>query len=237
MSITPTTPVIDLAIKKIAYLSTAMAKRLAIAVASNSAKSDLTEATVEDLLNYFPMRYEDRSNFITIDKLYDGIEASVEIHANVSGGYQVGKNRDPRRPKLYIFEITGTDSSRRNKPVSVKWFISGKAASQIVSYYESRFQRGTRFVAHGRWEFDERRQIFSLKITKPEELEILPEMSNSEFQIPDSRSKRNKTTQLETLNSELETEEASPNSPSSTTPARFPSIANSVRFKQNACGR
>jgi len=176
MSLTLDTPVIDLAIHKIAYLSTAMAKKLAAAVAGNSAKIDLKEATIEDLLNYFPMRYEDRSNFITIDKLYDGIEASVEIHTNVSGGYQVGKNRSPRAPKLYIFEITGTDASRLNKPVAVKWFVSGRSAKQIISYYENKFQRGTRFVAHGRWEFDDRRHIFSLKLTKPEELEILPEI-------------------------------------------------------------
>jgi len=57
MNLTLDTPIIDLAMHKIAYLSTAMAKKLAIAVASNSAKSDLKEATVEDLLNYFPMRY------------------------------------------------------------------------------------------------------------------------------------------------------------------------------------
>ena len=174
MNLTLDTPIIDLAMHKIAYLSTAMAKKLAIAVASNSAKSDLKEAMVEDLLNYFPMRYEDRSNFITIDKLFDGIEASVEIHTNVSGGFQVGKNRSPYKPQLFLFEITGTDASRQNKPVAVKWFVSGRSAKQIVAYYENKFQRGTRFVAHGRWEFDDRRQIFSLKITKPEELEILP---------------------------------------------------------------
>lgn len=174
MSLTLNTAIIDLAMHKIAFLSASMAKKLAAAVAGQSAKSDLTTATVEDLLNYFPTRYEDRSNFITIDKLYDGLEASVEIHTNVSGGYQVGKNRSPRAPKLYLFEITGTDAKGRNKQVAVKWFVSGKAAPQIIAYYENRFQRGTRFVAHGRWEWDERRNIFSLKITKPEELEILP---------------------------------------------------------------
>jgi ATP-dependent DNA helicase RecG len=122
------------------------------------------------------MRYEDRSNLTTIDKLYDGIEASLEIHTNVSAGFPVGKNRDPRKPKLFLFEITGTDASRRNKPVAVKWFVSGKAATQIIAYYEERFTRGTRFVAHGRWEFEPRRGIFTLKITKPEELEVLPEI-------------------------------------------------------------
>src|SRR4029077_11304339 len=203
------TPIIDLAMHKIAYLSTAMAKKLAAAVASNSTKSDLKEASVEDLLNYFPMRYEDRSNFITIDKLFDGIEASVEIHTNVSGGFQVGKNRSPYKPQLSLCDTTGTDASRQNKPVAVKWFVSGRSAKQIVAYYENKFQRGTRFVAHGRWEFDDRRQIFSLKITKPEELEVLPEISNSEFQISNSRSKAENPSQLETRNSELETDEDS----------------------------
>ncbi|MEP7074310.1 MAG: ATP-dependent DNA helicase RecG [Acidobacteriota bacterium] len=189
MTLTLNTPIVDLAINKVAFLSTAMAKKLAASVAQHSAKTDLTTATVEDLLNYFPMRYEDRSNLITSDKLFDGIEASVEIHTRVSGGFQVGKNRGPRQPLLFLFEITGTDAGGQNKPVSVKWFISGKAAKQIVGYYEDRFQRGTRFVAHGKWEYDTRRGTFSLKITKPEELEILPELPESKLHAKDPGSR------------------------------------------------
>lgn len=170
------TPLIDLYKYEIANLSQAMARKLAIAVANFSFKSDLTDATVEDLLNYFPMRYEDRSNFIRIDGLYDGLEASVELYARVSGGFKVGKNRGPKAPPLFIFEITGGDAERTRKPVVVWWFISGKAAYNIVNYWQKKFERGTRFVAYGKWEWDARKNTYSLRINKPDELEILPEI-------------------------------------------------------------
>lgn len=172
MKLTLDTPLIELSEHGIANLTTAMSRKLAAAVGKSCAFS--RDVTVEDLLNYFPMRYEDRSNFLGIDKLYDGIEASVEIYVNVSGGYQVGKNRGFKKPPLCIFEISGSDARRTRRPVIVKWFISGKQAQRIVRYYEERFRRGTRFVAYGKWEWDDRKQTFSLMLTKPEELEILP---------------------------------------------------------------
>jgi ATP-dependent DNA helicase RecG len=168
------TPIIDLHLHKIAKLSAGMARKLAAATAIYAGKTDLTEATVEDLLNYFPARYEDRSNFLQIDQLYDGIEASVEIYVRVSGAFQVGKHRGPKKPPLYIFEFSGGDRERAKKPVVVMWFLSGKAATQIIDYYKKRFIRGVRVVAHGRWEWDGRRNTFLLKVTKPEEIEVLP---------------------------------------------------------------
>ena len=120
------------------------------------------------------MRYEDRSNFLQIDELTVETEASVELFARVSGGFKVGKNRNPKAPPLYIFEITGGDAERTRKPVVVWWFIAGKQAHRIINYYQSRFTRGTRFVAYGKWEWDSRRNTFSLRINKPDELEILP---------------------------------------------------------------
>ena len=168
------TPVIELYRFEIPRLAAVMAKKLAEAVAGVSAKTDPSAATVEDLLSYFPARYEDRSKFISIDKLEDGMEAAVEIYVRNSGGIQVGRNRDPRKPPLYLFEVTGGDAERRFKPIVVKWFVSGKAAKSILQYYSERFKRGTRFVAYGLWEYDERKGTFALKLAKPEELEILP---------------------------------------------------------------
>ncbi|MDM7924035.1 MAG: ATP-dependent DNA helicase RecG [Pyrinomonadaceae bacterium] len=174
MDLTLTTPVVELHRHGIARLSAAMAAKLAAAVANYAGRTDLTEATVEDLLAYFPSRYEDRSNLIAIDQLYDGLEASVELYARVAGGYQVGRNRGPKQPKLFIFEITGSDRERTRKPVVVWWFLSGKNAAPIIDYYQKRFARGVRFVAHGTWEWDGRRNTFALKAAKPDELEILP---------------------------------------------------------------
>jgi ATP-dependent DNA helicase RecG len=175
------TPVIELHKHGVGKLSAAMARKLALAVATNFNKSDAADATVADLLNYFPMRYEDRSNLIGIDKLYDGIEASVEIVTRMSGGFPVGKNRGPRQPPLFIFEIMGGDVDRQFKPVAVKWFVSGKQAAHIVHYYQDKFPPGTRFVAYGRWEWDRHRQTFFLKPNKPEELEILPPVGSGLF--------------------------------------------------------
>lgn len=151
-----------------------MSRKLALAVATFTNKIDASEATVEDLLNYFPMRYEDRSNLIQIDELTEDMEASLDLYVRVVGGFRVGKNRGPKAPPLYIFEITAGDFERTRKPVVVFWFVSGKAASHAIEYYKKRFERGTRFVAFGKWEWDSRRNTFSLRLNKPDELELLP---------------------------------------------------------------
>src|SRR4051812_2056133 len=150
------------------------ARKLGLALASLSAKTDATEATVEDLLNYLPMRYEDRSNLARIENLSDGTEASLELYVRVAGGFQVGKNRGPKQPKLFIFEITASDPERTGKPVVVWWFVSGRAAQRIIAYNRQRFERGARFIAFGRWEWDTRRNTFALRLNKPDELEMLP---------------------------------------------------------------
>ena len=179
MSLTLDTPVHELHRHDVGHLTAPTAAKLAAALAPVAQKTEITAVTVTDLLNYFPSRYEDRSNFITLDKLQDGMEAAVEVNVRNSGGNRVGKNRDPRKPPLFIFEVTGGDADRRYPPVQVKWFVSGRNASQILEWYEKRFARGTRFVAYGRWETDNR-GIFYLKINKPEELEILPTTTNGE---------------------------------------------------------
>ena len=176
MKLSLTTPIIELHKFEDIGLSNAMARKLAMAVAVFAYKNDLSETTVEDLLNYFPMRYEDRSNFVQIDELVAETEASVELFVRVSGGFKVGKNRSPKAPPLYIFEITAGDAERTRKPVVVWWFVSGKHAFHTINYYQSRFGRGTRFVAYGKWEWDGRRNTFSLRLNKPDELEILPEI-------------------------------------------------------------
>jgi ATP-dependent DNA helicase RecG len=182
MKLSLETPLLEFHKHDVAGLSQAMARKLALAIATHAYKNDLSEATVEDLLNYFPMRYEDRSNLLQIDELTDGQEASVELYARVAGGFQVGKNRGPKAPPLFIFEITAGDAERTRKPVVVWWFVSGKGAYRIVNYWKERFERGTRFVAYGRWEWDARKNTYALRLNKPDELEILPsETDYNEF--------------------------------------------------------
>src|SRR4051794_30969161 len=116
------TPLVELSSNVLANLSRPLIRKLAVAAANVAGRTDAGEATVEDLLNYFPARYEDRSNFVGIDELKDGMEAAVEIVVKVSGGFRVGRKGDRRAP-LFIFEISGSDVSRKHRPVVVKWFI------------------------------------------------------------------------------------------------------------------
>ncbi len=180
MKLSLKTPLIELHDYEIANLSPAMSRKLAIAAANFVNKTDIIQANIEDLLNYFPMRYEDRSNLIQIDELYDGLEASLELYARVSGGFKVGKNRSPKAPPLYIFEVTAGDVERTRKPVVVWWFVSGKQAHHVVNYWKGKFERGTRFVAYGKWEWDARKNTFALRLNKPDELEILPNFEDTE---------------------------------------------------------
>ncbi len=173
MKLTLATPIIELPRHHVAKLSVGMAQKLAAALAGVSEKKEAADATVEDLLNYFPSRYEDRSNFISIDKLEPGMHAAVELYVRNASGMQVGKNRDPRKPRLYLFEVTGGDAERRFQPVAIKWFISGKGGGDIVNWYKDKFPRGTRLVVYGLWDQDQHGQMF-LKLAKPDEVEVLP---------------------------------------------------------------
>lgn len=60
MGLKLTTPIIDLHEHDVAKLSFFLSRKLATAVAGIAGKSEPAEATVEDLLSYFPIRYEDR---------------------------------------------------------------------------------------------------------------------------------------------------------------------------------
>ena len=174
MALALDTPVLQLPQHGIARLGAQTARRLALALANVSGARDASEVSVEDLLNYLPMRYEDRSNLARIADLRDGVEASLELYVRVAGGFQVGKNRGPKAPPLFIFEVTAGDPEKTGKPVVVWWFVSGRQAQRIVAYYRQRFTRGARFVAFGKWEWDARRNTFALRLNKPDELEMLP---------------------------------------------------------------
>src|SRR2546423_14560867 len=106
MSLTLATPVLHLPQHGVARLGAQTARRLALVLTNVTGKRDASEATVEDLLSYLPMRYEDRSNLARIADLSDGVEASLELYVRVAGGFQVGKNRGPKAPPLFIFEVT-----------------------------------------------------------------------------------------------------------------------------------
>lgn len=157
------------------HLGQALSHKLAVALARHFNKKDSAEATVEDLLGYLPMRYEDRSHPALIRDLTEGKEASLELEVKVAGGYQVRSKRSYGRSRLFIFEVSATDPARTGRPVVVWWFVSGTHAYDIVTYYQKRFTQGARFITFGKWEWDKRRATFSLQLHKPaDELEMLP---------------------------------------------------------------
>lgn len=149
------------------------ARKLAGAIASFAGKPDPSRATVEDLLGYLPVRYEDRSRMTRISELRTGVEASLELKVKVAGGFQVQRRASRAPGGLYIYEITASDPDRTGRPVVVWWFVSGRNARNIIDYNNKRFTSGSRFIAFGEWEWDARRSTFSLKISKPDELELI----------------------------------------------------------------
>src|SRR5438445_11866591 len=75
---------------------------------------------VEDLIGYFPFRYEDRSNVKTIAQLAPGEMATViaDVRSAKLSGF--------RRRNLGLFEARFTDSSRAM--LTGKWFHGGYLA-------------------------------------------------------------------------------------------------------------
>ena len=88
------------------------ARKLAAGIAEISTGKTVNNVTVEDLLLYLPMRYEDRSNLARIADLQDGMEASLELFVKLCQGRPVGRWRSFRQ-RLFIFEISATDRERR----------------------------------------------------------------------------------------------------------------------------
>ena len=168
------TPIEDLHNFRIARLGPVLSRKLAAALANQVHKKASAEATVEDLLTYFPMRYEDRLRPALIKDLQEGMEASLDLTVVNAHGYPVNRARGYGRPQLFIFEVFGIDATMSGRDVIVWWFVSGRRAYDIVKYYKTRLVQGTRFITFGRWEWEARRSRYKLRLNKPaDELEVL----------------------------------------------------------------
>ncbi len=169
------TPLEELYKYRLARFGQTLSHKLAAEVASHVKKADAAKATVEDLLSYLPMRYEDRSNPAHIRDLTEGMEASLELYVKGASYIQVRNPRGFGRSSLFIFEVYATDPNNTGPSVVVWWFVSGTHAHDIIDYYKKRFVRGARFVTFGRWERYKGRNTFALRLNKPaDELEMLP---------------------------------------------------------------
>jgi ATP-dependent DNA helicase RecG len=106
--------------------------------------------TVEDLINYFPFRYEDRSNLKTIDQLAPGEMATIVAEVRSA------RLASLRRRHLGLFEAEFTDASRAT--ILAKWFHG--------EYLADRLKPGTRAALFGKVEFDSYRG--ALQMMHPE---------------------------------------------------------------------
>jgi ATP-dependent DNA helicase RecG len=168
------TSIEDLHKFRIARLGDQLSHKLALALASHTNKRSAADVTVEDLLNYLPMRYEDRSHPATIRDLSDGMEASLELIVLRAHGYEIRKGYG-RGPRLFIFEVKAHDAAHTGREVIVWWFVSGRRAYEIVQYYTNKLVAGTRFITFGRWEWNAAKSTYKLQLHRPaDELEILP---------------------------------------------------------------
>src|SRR4051794_7747288 len=110
--------------------------------------------TVEDLLGYFPFRYEDRSNLKPISQLAPGEMATVivDVLSAKASGF--------KRRNLGLFEARFTDASRAI--LAGKWFHGGYLANVLAP--------GMKLALYGKVEYDN--YAGELTMTHPE-FEIL----------------------------------------------------------------
>lgn len=161
------TRIVDLPNHGTFRLGPVLARKLAAGIAEISTGKDATAVTVENLLLYLPMRYEDRSHMIAIRDLEDGKEASLDLTVRLAKPRYIGRQR-------FIFTVSASDQGNTGPQVIIDWFVSGSRAKQIIEFYSKRFIRGTRFIAFGRWHLN-KLGIYSLKVNKPDEIEVLSE--------------------------------------------------------------
>ena len=140
------TRLVDLSGYRIPRVGRKTAENLAVEIAALNARPEAGEATVEDLLHYLPLRYEDRSNLTRIASLEDGIEASVELVVQVGGIIPLKGGR------LKLYEFFASDGTDR---IRAFWW------NQI--YLNRVFQRGTRLILYGQWRFNRYKGIFEIE--------------------------------------------------------------------------
>lgn len=140
------TRIIDLAAIGLPRVGKKTAAALAAAIAAINAQPDPEMATVEDLLSYLPMRYEDRSNLQRVAGLVDGQEASVEVVVRVGGVLPLKGGR------IRLYEFFGADGEGQ---IRAFWW------NQV--YLNQVFRRGTKVILFGQWRFNRPKGIFEVE--------------------------------------------------------------------------
>lgn len=134
-----TTPIYELHLHEIPRVAMKTAHKLAEGVAGAMTGADAQRVTVDDLIHYLPMRYEDRSNLSRIRELQNGMFATIEVEVRIAGTYAV------KGGKLRIFEISGTDGTGQ---VRAFWWNQ--------AYLQNSFKQGRRVLLYGQWKRSKR---------------------------------------------------------------------------------
>jgi ATP-dependent DNA helicase RecG len=136
------TPLYELHLNEIPRVALRTAQKLAQGVAQTAGVANAHQVTVEDLLQYLPTRYEDRSNLAHIRELQHGMFATIEVEVRISGTVPV------KGGKLRIFEISGMDQTGQ---IRALWWNQ--------TYLQKSFVRGKRVLLYGQWKRN-RRGVF-----------------------------------------------------------------------------
>ena len=128
------TPLYELHLHDIPRVAVKTAQKLAAGIAAASETGDPLRATVEDLLLYLPMRYEDRSNLQQVRDLEHNMYATIEVEVRVAGTYPV------KGGKLRIFEFSAIDQTGQ---IRAYWWNQ--------AYLQNTFSKGRRVLLYGQW--------------------------------------------------------------------------------------
>jgi ATP-dependent DNA helicase RecG len=129
-----TTPLYELHLHEIPRLAMKTAQKLTQGVAAATSAANPLQVTVEDLLSYLPMRYEDRSNLARVSDIEHGAYATIEVEVRVAGTYAV------KGGKLRIFEFSAVDETGQ---IRAYWWNQ--------PYLQNSFPRGKRVLLYGQW--------------------------------------------------------------------------------------
>lgn len=140
------TPLIELHLHRLPRIGKKTSESLAVEIAAITAQANPYKSTVEDLLHYLPMRYEDRSNLARISELQDGQEASVEVMVRVGGIIPLKGGR------LKMYEFIATDGEGQ---VRAFWW------NQI--FLNKVFTRGSRVILFGQWKWNKYKGYFEVE--------------------------------------------------------------------------
>jgi ATP-dependent DNA helicase RecG len=163
--LTLNTPLIELHHHDLPRVGPKTAQSLARELAALTAKADVREAIVEDLLHYLPMRYEDRSNLARVAGLHDGDYASMEVAVRIGGIVPLKGGR------LKMYEFVATDGEAQ---IRAFWW------NQV--YLDKVFHRGMRVILYGQWRWNKYKGIY--EVENPD-YELMPEGKEADKETDD----------------------------------------------------